>query len=313
MRILNRQQILAAFDAEAITALLKQGFIAYSQRRVQQPPVQHFLFEQAAGDCCIKSAWLEGDELFVVKVSAGFYRNAERGLASNQGLVMAFSAQTGEPRALLQDEGWLTALRTALAGRIAAELCAPPHIQAIGMVGTGLQARLQLQCLKPVTDCRKVWVWGRNEQALAAYRRDAEAEGFRVLTTQDAAELAAHCQLIVTTTPSREPILQAADIRPGTHITAVGADAPGKQELATDLVANADALLVDALAQCADYGEIATAYRQTRLTSTPIVEMGALLAQGGRLRSEPQHITIADLTGLAIQDLQIAKGVLAAI
>lgn len=112
MRILNQQQILAAFDAEAITALLKQGFIAYSQRQVQQPPVQHFLFEQAAGDCCIKSAWLEGDELFVVKVSAGFYRNAERGLASNQGLVMAFSAQTGEPRALLQDEGWLTALRT---------------------------------------------------------------------------------------------------------------------------------------------------------------------------------------------------------
>ena len=105
-------------------------------------------------------------------------------------------------------------------------------------------------------------MWGRNEQALAAYRRDAEAEGFRVLTTQDAAELAAHCQLIVTTTPSREPILQAADIRPGTHITAVGADAPGKQELATDLVAKADALLVDALVQCADYGEIATAYRQ---------------------------------------------------
>ncbi|RTF23416.1 ornithine cyclodeaminase family protein, partial [Serratia marcescens] len=103
MHILNQQQILAAFDAEAITPLLKQGFIAYSQRRVQQPPVQHFLFEQAAGDCCIKSAWLEGDELFVVKVSTGFYRNAERGLASNQGLVMAFSAQTGEPRALLQD------------------------------------------------------------------------------------------------------------------------------------------------------------------------------------------------------------------
>ncbi|WP_148877026.1 ornithine cyclodeaminase family protein, partial [Serratia marcescens] len=241
MHILNRQQILAAFDAETITPLLKQGFIAYSQQRVQQPPVQHFLFEQAAGDCCIKSAWLEGDELFVVKVSAGFYRNAERGLASNQGLVMAFSAQTGEPRALLQDEGWLTALRTALAGRIVAELCAPPHIQAIGMVGTGLQARLQLQCLKPVTDCREVWVWGRNEQALAAYRRDAEAEGFRVRVTQNAAELAAHCQLIVTTTPSREPILQAADIRPGTHITAVGADAPGKQELATDLVARADA------------------------------------------------------------------------
>ncbi len=76
-------------------------------------------------------------------------------------------------------------------------------------------------------------------------------------------------------------------------------------------MARADALLVDALAQCTDYGEIATAYRQNKLTSTPIVEMGAALAQGGRVRREPQHITIADLTGLAIQDLQIAKGVLA--
>ncbi|MEB6334689.1 ornithine cyclodeaminase family protein [Serratia rhizosphaerae] len=313
MRILDRQQILAAFDADAVTALLKQGFIAYSQRRVQQPPVQHFLFEQATGDGCIKSAWLEGDELFVVKVSTGFYRNAERGLPSNQGLMMAFSALTGEPQALLLDEGWLTALRTALAGRIAAELCAPPDIQAIGILGTGLQARLQLQYLKPVTGCRDLWVWGRNQQALEAYRHDAEAEGFRVRTTQDAAELAAHCRLIVTTTPSREPILQAADIRPGTHITAVGADADGKQELATALTAKANILLVDALTQCAEYGEIAAAYRQNMLISTPIVEFGTALAQGGKVRSGREQITVADLTGLAIQDLQIAKGVLAAV
>ncbi|MGQ8708233.1 ornithine cyclodeaminase family protein [Serratia sp. TSA_198.1] len=311
MKIINQQQIIDSFDADSITSLLKSGFIAYSRQQVQQPPVQHFLFEQAAGDCCIKSAWLEGDEQFVVKVSAGFYRNPAQGLASNQGLLMAFSALTGEPQALLLDEGWLTALRTALAGRIAAELCAPTDIPAIGIVGCGMQARLQLQQLKPLTPCRDVWVWGRNEPALQAFRHDAEAEGFRVQTTQNAAELAAHCRLIVTTTPSREPILQATDIQPGTHITAIGADTHGKQELATDLVARADLLLVDALSQCADYGEIATAYRQGLLTSKPIVELGTALAQGGRLRSSPQQITIADLTGLAIQDVQIVKGILA--
>lgn len=311
MKIINQQQIIDSFDADSITSLLKSGFIAYSRQQVQQPPVQHFLFEQAAGDCCIKSAWLEGDEQFVVKVSAGFYRNPAQGLASNQGLLMAFSALTGEPQALLLDEGWLTALRTALAGRIAAELCAPADIPAIGIVGCGMQARLQLQQLKPLTPCRDVWLWGRSEPALQAFRHDAETEAFRVHTTRDAAELAAHCRLIVTTTPSREPILQAADIQPGTHITAIGADAHGKQELATDLVARADLLLVDALSQCADYGEIATAYRQGLLTSKPIVEFGAALAQGGTLRSSPQQITIADLTGLAIQDVQIVKGILA--
>ncbi|SPZ58868.1 ornithine cyclodeaminase [Serratia quinivorans] len=313
MKIINKRQILEAFDADAVTLLLKQGFIAYSQRQVQQPPVQHFLFEQAAGDCCIKSAWLEGDEQFVVKVSSGFYRNPAQGLASNQGLMMAFSAQTGEPQALLLDEGWLTALRTALAGRIVAELCAPASIPAIGIVGCGMQARLQLQQLKSLTACREVWVWGRNEETLQAYRRDVEAEGFRENITQDAAELAVHCRLIVTTTPSREPILQAADIQPGTHITAVGADAQGKQELAADLVARADVLLVDALAQCADYGEIATAYRQGLLKSTPIVELGTALAQGIKVRCDDQQITLADLTGLAIQDVQIVKGILARI
>lgn len=313
MKILNKRQILEVFDADAVTLLLKKGFIAYSQRQVQQPPVQHFLFEQAAGDCCIKSAWLEGDEQFVLKVSAGFYHNPAQGLASNQGLMMAFSAQTGEPRALLLDEGWLTALRTALAGCIVAELCAPASIPAIGIVGCGMQARLQLQQLKSLTACREVWVWGRNEETLQAYRRDVEAEGFRVNITQDAAELAAHCRLIVTTTPSREPILHAADIQPGTHITAVGADAQGKQELAADLVARADVLLVDALAQCADYGEIATAYRQGLLKSTPIVELGTALAQGIKIRSDAHQITLADLTGLAIQDVQIVKGILARI
>lgn len=313
MKILNQRQIIDAFNADAVTLLLKQGFIAYTQRQVQQPPVQHFLFEQAAGDCCIKSAWLAGDEQFVVKVSTGFYRNPAQGLASNQGLMMAFSALTGEPQALLLDDGWLTALRTALAGRIAAELCVPADIRAIGLVGCGMQARLQLQQLKPITPCREVWVWGRSEPALHAFRHDAETEGFRVYTTQDAAELAAHCQLIVTTTPSREPILQAADIRPGTHITAVGADADGKQELATDLVAKADVIVVDALSQCSQYGEIATAYHQGLLASTPIVELGAALQLGEKVRSDPQQITLADLTGLAIQDVQIVKGILAAL
>lgn len=311
MKILNKRQILEAFDADATTLLLKEGFIAYSKQQVQQPPVQHFLFEQAAGDCCIKSAWLEGDEQFVLKVSSGFYRNPAQGLASNQGLMMAFSAQTGEPQALLLDEGWLTALRTALAGRIVAELCAPTEIPAIGIVGCGMQALLQLQQLKPLTACREVWVWGRNESALQAYRRRAEAEGFRVHTTQDAAELATHCRLIITTTPSREPILRATDIRPGTHITAVGADSHGKQELESGLVARADVLLADSVSQCTEYGEIATAYRQGLLASIPIVELGTVLAQGKKVRSDPEQITLADLTGLAIQDVQIVKGILA--
>ncbi|CNH60321.1 ornithine cyclodeaminase family protein [Yersinia pekkanenii] len=311
MIILNKQQILDKFDADTITLLLKEGFIAFSQQQVQMPPVQHLLFEQANGDCCIKSGYLQGDSQFVVKVSGGFYDNPAQGLASNQGLMMAFSAQTGEPQALLLDEGWLTALRTALAGRIAAELCAPKHISAMGIIGTGMQARLHLIYLKSVISCRQLWVWGRSETALEEYRQYAEDEGFEVNTTQNATELARHCQLIVTTTPSREPILHAADIQPGTHITAVGADGAGKHELSPELVTKADKILVDSWAQCTEFGEISQASQQGLLAAHTLTEMGSVLAQGISFRDNDQQITLADLTGLGIQDVQIVKGILA--
>lgn len=310
MIILSKQQILDKFDADAITLLLKDGFIAFSQKQVQMPPVQHLLFEQANGDCCIKSGYLQGDKLFVVKVSSGFYHNPAQGLASNQGVMMAFSAQTGEPQALLLDEGWLTALRTALAGRIAAELCAPRNIRAIGIVGTGMQARLHLMYLKNVISCRQLWVWGRSETALEEYRQYAQAEGFDVNTTQNAAELARHCQLIVTTTPSREAILHAVDIQPGTHITAVGADGAGKHELAPDLVAKADKILVDSWEQCTEFGEISQAFQRGMLAHHSLTEIGVALAQNGPFRNNDQQITLADLTGLGIQDVQIVKGIL---
>ncbi|CNI40285.1 ornithine cyclodeaminase family protein [Yersinia vastinensis] len=310
MIILSKQQILDKFDADAITLLLKDGFIAFSQKQVQMPPVQHLLFEQANGDCCIKSGYLQGDKLFVVKVSSGFYHNPAQGLASNQGVMMAFSAQTGEPQALLLDEGWLTALRTALAGRIAAELCAPRNIRAIGIVGTGMQARLHLMYLKSVISCRQLWVWGRSETALEEYRQYAQAEGFDVNTTQNAAELARHCQLIVTTTPSREAILHAVDIQPGTHITAVGADGAGKHELAPDLVAKADKILVDSWEQCTEFGEISQAFQRGMLAHHSLTEIGVALAQNGPFRNNDQQITLADLTGLGIQDVQIVKGIL---
>ncbi|MDN0123905.1 ornithine cyclodeaminase family protein [Yersinia aleksiciae] len=310
MIILNKQQILDRFDADAVTLLLKQGFIAFSQKQVQIPPVQHLRFAQANGDCCIKSGYLQGDDQFVVKVSGGFYDNPAQGLASNQGLMMAFSAQTGEPQAILLDEGWLTVLRTALAGRIVAELCAPQHIGAIGIVGTGMQARLHLMYLKSVISCRQLWVWGRSETALEEYRQYAQEEGFEVNITQNAAELAAHCQFIVTTTPSREAILHAADIQPGTHITAVGADGAGKHELAPELVAKADKILVDSWAQCTEFGEISSAFQQQLLAHLTLTEIGTVLAQNAFFRDNDQQITLADLTGLGVQDVQIVKGIL---
>lgn len=313
MRIIERDQIVAGIDLDLAVQRIEAGFIAFSAGKVQVPPVQMFAFAAANGDCCVKSAFIEGSETFTVKVSTGFYDNPGKGLPSNDGLMLVLSASDGRPLALLQDQGWLTGMRTALAGRIAARLLAPREVHAIGILGTGMQARLQLEQLRVVTACRRVIVWGRSDAELASYSDFATRLGFDVQTTRDVKTLAEEANLIVCTTPSREALIARDWIRPGTHITAVGADASGKQELDPLLVARADRIIVDSIAQCRQYGEVSHALRTGLIDETQLGEIGALLA--GRItgRSREDEITLVDLTGVAVQDAQIAECALQAL
>lgn len=309
MKIHDLHSIKTCLDLDAIERRLVEGFKAYSAGQVQAPPVQTFQFRQANGDCCIKSAYLEGGETFVVKVSSGFYDNPGKGLPSNDGLMLVLSARTGEPLAWLADQGWLTAVRTALAGRIVARLLAPREVEAIGVLGTGLQARLQLEYLMPLTNCRQVVVWGRSEQGLSDYCEHARALGFSVRTVGQPQAVAQAANLIVTTTPSREPLLRREWIRPGTHITAVGADCIGKQELDAALVASMSRIIVDSQAQCGAYGEVSHALKAGLLEPSRLLELGAVLVGQGAGRQDQHEVTLADLTGVAVQDAQIAQWV----
>ncbi|MGE8059879.1 ornithine cyclodeaminase family protein [Pseudomonas sp. NPDC089547] len=311
MKVYSKAQIIARLDLELAVRRLEEGFIAFSAGKAQVPPVQAFAFTESNGDCCVKSAYLEGSDTFTVKVSTGFYDNPSKGLESNDGLMLVLSATTGQPLALMQDEGWLTGIRTALAGRIAARLLAPSNVTAIGILGTGMQARLQLEQLRAVTPCRKVVVWGRDEPGLDAYKAFATGLGYQVQTTRNAADVARAANLIVSATPSREPLLMREWVQPGTHITAVGADAAGKQELDAALVARADRIIVDSLRQCSQYGEVSHALKAGLISDSQLAELGALLAGQVRGRDNDHQITLVDLTGVAVQDAQISRCALA--
>lgn len=307
MNVYNQQQIISALDLTQAAERVAEGFIAFSQGKVKVPPVQNFVFPEANGDCCVKSAWVEGEATFTVKISTGFYDNPAKGLESNDGLMLVMSAQNGQPLAFLQDGGWLTCIRTALAGQIAARALAPSRVQAIGIVGCGMQARMQLEQLRVVTACRNVIVWGRRQSELDSYRQFAEALGFTVETTLDAQQVALKANLIVTTTPSREALLRSEWIRPGTHITAVGADTLGKQELDPALVARADVIVVDSIGQCSQYGEISHALKAGLIDPSQLLELGQVLAGDVAGRSNDEQITVVDLTGVAVQDAQISR------
>lgn len=308
MKIVTLDEIRHLYNESLALEKLRQGFIAFSANRVQTPSIQQFVFKEVEGDCCIKSAWVEGTDRFCVKVSSGFYQNERQGLPSNDGLTLLFSALTGRPEVLLNDHGWLTGMRTALAGRIVAELMAPEKIERIAILGTGLQAELQLRQLLDLTSCNNVIVWGRSQHALERYAERLSDLNLNIQLTRDEERAARHSSIIVTTTAAANFLVKNEWIGEGTHITAVGADAPGKNELEPSLVARADLILVDSVTQCSSYGELSQLTDADRAEKN-IIEIGQLLSQPGRYSRHPQDITIADLTGLGVQDAQIAASI----
>jgi len=313
MNIYTQAQIMSFLCPRDAAALIAEGFIAHANGRVQLPPVQSFQFPASNGDCCVKSAWMLGDEVFSVRVSAGFYGNPAKGFSSNDGLTLIFSALTGQPVALLRDGGWLTSMRTALAGQIVARAMAPSQVRGIGVVGTGDQARMQLEQLMPVTACRRLTVYGRNQQGLEQYCEFAEALGFDVAATHDVKDVATNSNLIVTATPSHEAIIANEWVNPGTHITAIGADSLGKQELDVHLVARADVIVVDSIEQCCQFGEISAPFKSGLIDKGRLVALGSVLSGHAIGRQDDTQITVADLTGLGVQDAQIAKCAMASL
>jgi ornithine cyclodeaminase len=221
--------------------------------------------------------------------------------------MLLYDRWTGALLAVLLDRGWLTELRTGAAGAVAARMLAPPEVERIGIVGTGVQARFQLRALPAATGCRRVLAWGRDPGRREAYAVEMRAEGWQVDTTTDLEQLAATCDLIVTVTPAREPLLLADWIRPGTHLTAVGSDNLGKQELDPAILGGADVVAADSVSQTTHHGECAHAVAAGVLEAGAIVELGAIVADPALGRTAPDQVTVADLTGVAVQDIQVAK------
>jgi ornithine cyclodeaminase len=156
-----------------------------------------------------------------------------------------------------------------------------------------------------------VVVWARDLVKARACADDIAASGFRTVVATTVSELAGECDLIVTATLAHQPFLMAADVRPGTHITAMGSDTPEKTEIDPHLLARADVVVADSRAQCLVRGEICHAVAAGKVDPARIVELGEVIMGSASGRRFDEAITIADLTGVAVQDIMIAEAVLA--
>jgi ornithine cyclodeaminase len=309
-RVVDADACERAVSEPELIEEIARGFISYSQGRVVVPPVGHLGFTDPQGDVHLKYGYVRGGDVFVIKVATGFPGNSAHGLPTGDGCMLVFDSHTGLLLAVLLDRSRLTDIRTAAAGAVAARAFAPRSISCIGVIGTGVQGRLQPQLLKHVLTCRNVALYGRSRERAAACAADLAALGFRVEICASADEVAQRSELIVTTTASRETLFHSSSVRPGTHITAVGADSPGKQELDPALFARADVVAADSISQCADHGDLAPALASKSIALDRVRELGAVLANPSLGRSTEEQITIVDLTGVAVQDIVIAEHVM---
>lgn len=309
MQIFNLEQIKSVVSQIDFLSFIEEGFVAYSQGRVVVPPVGELIFENPPADVHIKYGYIKDDDYFAIKIASGFYENYKVDLPTSDGLILLFSQRNGKLASILLDECYLTNVRTAVAGQIVAKYMAPPKLDCIGVFGRGVQGRMQVEYLKSVVDCRNIMVWGASQDKFDTYKRDMEKLGFSVQTTLEAREVTEKCRLIITSTPSQTPLIDVKQIKPGTHITAMGSDTPQKQELDPEILQKADIVVADSIEQCLSRGEIFKALQAGLIKKEDLIELGDVIAGHKSGRTSAEQITVADLTGVAVQDIQIAKAV----
>ncbi len=308
VRILNEGEIRGVVTAADAVRVVEQAFAALAKGEARLPDPLHLDIPDAEGEVHLKGAHLAGAPYFVFKVASGFWRNPEKGLPTGSGLMLAFDGTTGFPAALLLDNGFLTEVRTGAAGAVAAKYLARRAPETVAVIGAGRQARHQLRALAVVRELRRARIWSRTRPRAESCAREMSAElGVEAEPASTVEAAVREADVVITVTPSREPLVRADWLAEGTHITAVGSDGPDKQELHVEVLARADRVVADRLSQCLRLGEIHHAVAAGVLREEDVAgELGDLVI--GRIpgRTSPEQITVADLTGVGVQDAAIA-------
>jgi ornithine cyclodeaminase len=302
VRIFPPDQIRQTLHFPDLVPLMRNALIAHSTGECDTPMPMHLDIPPGA-EVHIKSSYRRGGRYFALKIAATFPANTARDLPVGNGMMLLSSAGTGEPLAFLADGGHLTDVRTAaVAAMTACEL--GRRDTALGILGTGIQARLCARMFGEILRPSAIAIWGRSRAAAAACARDLRTllpGSCKLDLAAQPEEVARECRLIVTCTAARQPLLPDHSIQPGTHVCAIGADSPGKQELDPATLRRASLVLADSRAQCEKLGEL----QHTPDLWGRAVEIGEFCR---RPRSIPKDaITVADFTGLGVEDLYIAE------
>jgi ornithine cyclodeaminase len=296
-----------SLDEDAVDAIAA-GFTKLALGGVTVPPVLAIEIPEHHGEVDVKTAVVRGLDRFAIKIASGFFDNHLLGLPSGSGMMVVVSAVTGRPEAILLDNGYLTDVRTGAAGAVAARHLARERVNTVGVIGAGVQARYQIRALKLVRDFHRLLVYSRTPEAVDRYSTEMSGSlGVEVIKAEGPERVVRESDLVVTTTPARTPYLNAGWLHPGLHITCMGSDGEEKQELCADVFGRVDRIVCDRKSQCIRIGELHHALQAGVISpDDEIIELGQLTSGQVGGRTADDEITVCDLTGVGVQDTQIA-------
>jgi ornithine cyclodeaminase len=304
--ILDEAEIRDLVDAEVARTAIEGAFRALHRTEATLASVISLPFRDPDGVAHIKAGHLHDDAVWTVKVSTDF-DPGDGGATRHGGLMLVVSATDGTLVAVLGDNGFLTELRTGAAGAIAADLLARRDVTTAAIVGAGSQARYQIEALLRVRPIELVHVASRSRERARIFVDDIAKLGISARLCDSVQEAVGGAGIVITTTPSTVPLVEADWLDPGTHVTAVGSDEPSKHELAPRVLARAGVVAVDDRRQAASFGELHHAIEAGMRTEDDTVTLGELLEGNAQGRVGDEDITVADLTGVGVQDAAIAS------
>jgi len=302
--ILSRREIEGTASMKEVIGAVEGAFMAKGLGKVQMPPKIYVTFEK--GDFRTMPCYVPELGLGGVKIVNVHPENPEKhGLPSVMATIMLIEPETGKPLAIM-DGTWITNMRTGAGGGVAAKHLARKDSKVVGMAGAGAQARTQLLALNESFGINEVRVWSRTLEGSEKFRKDMKHLGLNIVIKEEVKDAVTGCDILVTTMPVTKPVVRKEWLSEGMHINAIGADAPGKEELEPEILKKAK-IVVDDFEQAFHSGEVNVPLSKGMLKREDVYgELGEIVAGKKAGRASDEEITIFDSTGLAIQDLAAA-------
>ena len=308
--VLNSSEIKKCVQLNGqLIPIIEDAFKSLALGKTTMPPILRLDIEKYHGESDVKAAYIDGLDSYAIKVASGFFNNPNLGLPSSNGLMILLDSKTGMLKSVLLDKGYLTDVRTAIAGAIAAKHLSNPESSNVGIIGAGIQAKMQLEALLLVRNIKTAYIWSRDSKKTNTFVKNIKDKiNIKIIACESPEQTVNLSEILITCTPSKSPIIKSEWLKKGLHITAMGSDAEMKNELDPKIIKDCDYYIPDSQSQTSILGELNHAIKAGLVSAEKKYnELGSVIINSNLGRRNNNDVTVADLTGTGVQDTVIAR------